>query len=190
VSPFPIFPGAQSAHGAIVPIATGRVTNATSSDITFTNIPQTYRDLLLVGVARKTDANTASTLYPTPYYTGIPASPQSNTVLEGTGAVAQSFRYSNQDGLYHSFVPAGLAEVGVFASLVWHCLDYANTTTFKTTICRTAADSSGSGTVRLSVGLTRGTSGMTAINITTFSGSSFLVPGTAFTLYGVRSVGQ
>jgi hypothetical protein len=187
----PIIPISASAspHGAIVPIATGKITNTTSTDITFTNIPQIYRDLMLVGTARKTDANQASTLYPTPYYSGIPASPQSNTVLEGTGTGMQSFRYSNQDGLYHSFVPALYGTTGYFAGIVWHCLNYANTTTFKTTICRTAADNNGSGTVRLSVGLTRGTGGMTTINITTFSGSSFLVPGTAFTLYGIRSVG-
>ena len=188
----PIIPisASSAAHGAIVPIATGKITTLTSSDITFTNIPQIYRDLMLVGIARKTDSNPASTLYPTPYYSGISASPQSTTVLEGTGTTATSFRYTNQDGQFTSSVPAAIATPNIFASIVWHCLNYANTTNFKTTLCRTSADSNGTGTVRLAAGLTRGTSGITTINITTFSGSVYLVPGTTFTLYGVRGVSQ
>jgi hypothetical protein len=181
---------AASMHGAMVPIASQTLTNSTSSDVTFTNIPQIYQDLMLVGFARRTDAATTGNVFITPYYTGIGASPQSTTILEGTGSSASSFRYTSQDGAFIASVPAASTTSGIFGSITWHCLNYANTTTFKTSIARVASDTNGGGITRLAVNLTRGTGGITTVNCSTFSGSAFFVSGTNFTLYGIRSVGQ
>ena len=178
---------AGNQFGAMVPIQTITFTNSTTSDATFTNIPQTYQDLMIVGSARRTDAATTATIYVTPYYSGISASPQSTTILEGNGSTASSSRNSSQDGAFMASVPAASATAGIFGSIVWHCLNYANTSTFKTSISRAAADVNGSGTTRLAVNLTRGTGGITTVNCSTFSGSAFFETGSTFTLYGIRA---
>jgi hypothetical protein len=188
----PIALSAASAamHGAMVPIASVTLANSTSSDVTFSSIPQIYRDLMIVGYARRTDAISEGTIYVTPYYTGIPASPQSTTVMQGDGSIAGSARYTNQDGSFTALVPGASATSGIFGAITWHCLNYANTSTFKPSLARSVADLNGSGTTRLSINTTRGTSGITIVNCSTFSGSAFFVAGTTFTLYGIRSVGQ
>jgi hypothetical protein len=178
---------AGNQFGAMVPIASTTVTGSTTTDVTFTSIPQTFQDLMLVSYARRTDAATQSNLFITPYFTGISSSPQSTTVMAGTGG-ASSFRYSNQDAMYAGTVPANNATSGIFGAATWHCLNYANTSTFKTTLCRSAADLAGSGETRLSVNLTRGTSGITTVNCSTFSGSVYFAIGSSFTLYGIRAV--
>ena len=118
-------------QGAMVPIVSLSGTG-TSPDIIFSSIPQIYQDLMIVGFARRTDAAAAGNVYITPYYSGIQASPQSTTILDGNGSSASSYRYSNQDGAFTSSVPAASSTAGIFGSIVWHCLNYANTSTFKT----------------------------------------------------------
>ena len=176
--------------GALVPIASQTVTGSTTTDVTFTNIPQIYQDLMIVSYARRTDAATLANLFITPYYSGIPATPQSATNLISDGSTASSTRVSNQDAAYVGLVPANSATSGIFGSATWHCLNYANTSTFKTTICRSASDLNGSGNTRLTVNLTRGLSGITTVNCSTFSSSIYWVAGTTFSLYGIRSIGQ
>lgn len=175
-------------YGAMVPIASNTVTGSTVSDVTFNNVPQTFQDLMLVAFVRRTDAATLANLLITPYYSGIAASPQSTTVLSGDGSSATSFRYTNQDAQFTGSTPAGNATSGIFGSATWHCLNYANTSTFKTTISRSSADLNGSGETRLSVSLTRGTGAITIVNCSTFSGSNYFAAGSTFTLYGIRAV--
>ena len=178
---------ANNQYGAMVPLGSYTLANSTTSDVTFSNIPQTYQDLMIVGSARRTDAAASGIIYITPYYTGIGASPQSTTVLSGDGSSVTSLRYSNQDGAFIASVPAASSTAGIFGSIVWHCLNYANTSTFKTSIARTVANTNASGTTRFAVNLTRGTGGITTVNCSTFSGSAFLAEGSTFTLYGIRA---
>jgi hypothetical protein len=143
---------------------------------------------MLVSYARRTDAATQANLFITPYYSGITGSPQSTTVVSGDGSGASSFRYTNQDAMYAGGVPAASSTSGIFGAATWHCLNYANTSTYKTTICRSAFDLNGSGETRLSVNLTRGLLGITTVNCSTFSGSIYFAVGSMFTLYGIRAV--
>ena len=179
---------AGNQFGAMVPIASSTVTGSTTTDVTFTSIPQIYQDLMLVCYARRTDAATQANLFISPYYSGISASPQRATILSGDGATASSFRYANQDGGFGAGVPAASSTSGIFGATTWHCLNYANTSTFKTSICRSAFDLNGSGETRLSVNLTRGLLGITTVNCSTFSGSAYFAVGSMFTLYGIRAV--
>jgi len=172
---------------AMVPISSTTVTGSTTTDVTFTNIPQTFQDLMLVSYARRTDAATQANLFITPYYTGISASPQSTTVLSGDGSTVSSFRYSNQDAAYSGGVPAASSTSGIFGAATWHCFNYANTSTFKTSICRSAFDLNGSGETRLTASLTRGLLGITTVNCSTFSGSIYFAVGSMFTLYGIKA---
>jgi hypothetical protein len=178
---------ANNQYGAMVPIASSTVTDSTTTDVTFSNVPQTFQDLMLVAFVRRTESATISNLLITPYFPGIAASPQSTTVLSGDGSAASSFRYTSQDAQFSGSCPGGNSTSGVFGSAVWHCLNYASTSTFKTTISRSVADLSGSGQTRLSVSLTRSTGAITVVSCGTFSLSNYFAAGSSFTLYGIRA---
>lgn len=189
----PIIPvsGSAVAHGAVVPIASSVVTGTTTTDITFTNVPQIYQDLMLVFYSRRTDAAMFSNAFITPYYSGIPASPQSATGLQYDQVNGlSSFRYSNQDALYAGITSASFAAPFIYSSTVWHCLNYTNTIGFKPSIIQSSCDANGNGVVRLTVAATRGTGAMTTVNCSTFSASIYYAPGTTATLYGIRSINQ
>jgi hypothetical protein len=188
--PVALFAASAAMHGAVVPITSFTLANSTTSDVVFSSIPQVYQDLMVVAYARRTDATTFANFFITPIIVGYATSPQSNTIVEANGTSVTSFRYSSQDGQFTASIPAASTTSGVFGVVTWHCLNYANTSTFKTSIARTASDANGSGNTRLMVGLTRGTNGVTGVSCSTFSGSGFFVEGTTFTVYGVRSVGQ
>lgn len=178
--------GSNTPTGAMVPIASNTVAGSTISDVTFNNIPQTYQDLMLVAFVRRTETATLSNLLITPYFTGIGASPQSTTILLGNGGSVSSLRYTSQDAQFTGSVPGGSSTSGIFGSATWHCLNYANTSTFKTTLSRSAADLNGSGETRLSASLTRATGAITVVNCSTFNGSNYFAVGSTFTLYGIK----
>jgi hypothetical protein len=183
---------AGAAHGALIPIAHSVVTNTTTNDITFTNIPQTFRDLMCVFYGRRTDTATTSTVFMTGYSLPVVGSPLSTTLFESDGATVYAARYSTQSGIYAGIVPADSAPTGVFGTVVGHFLNYASTTTYKTSLYRSAADINGGQYTRAStrVGLNQQTAAIERINVTTFNGSVFFAPGTTVTLYGIRGVGQ
>jgi hypothetical protein len=188
----PIIPisGSAVGRGALVPIARSVVTNTTTSDVTFNNIPQIYQDLMIVVTGRRTDEVTQTNLLLTPYYSGIPSSPQSTTLLVSDGVTVGTTRYSTQDAQFSGALPGALSQVGAFGSCVAHVLSYANTSNFKVTLFRSVSETTNSGNTRFSVGLTRGLSGLTVVNLSTFNGALFFVPGTTATVYGVRSINQ
>jgi hypothetical protein len=63
-------------------------------------------------------------------------------------------------------------------------MDYANTTTFKSTITRDSNDKAGTGTVEAMIGLYRSTSAITTVNVV--GGSNFSI-GSTFKLYGIEA---
>lgn len=181
---------AGAPRGAVVPIASIKITGSAVSDATFANIPQIYQDLMLVGSARRTDTAMFTNLLISPYFSGMGSSLQSSTHFQATEAATASFRYTGQDAGFAGSLPGNQAAPNVMGSFVWHCLNYANTTGFKTSISRSAADLKGTGQVRLAANLTRTTGAITVVNVSTFSGSAYFDLGSTFTLYGVRGVGQ
>lgn len=172
-------------HGAVVPIAYATPSSAT---VTFSNIPQTYQDLLIVLYARDTNASTVGGIYGAFNGTYGGAANYSLTRLFGDGASATSNRVSNQtfiaaDGYY----PGASSTSGIFGSGEIHILNYANTSTNKTYIHRMAADQNGSGYSYLSVGLWRQTAAISSIYLQLVSN---FAAGTTIALYGIRSVNQ
>lgn len=174
-------------QGAIVPIAQVVATTNTA-DLTFNNVPQTFQDLMVVFHGRRNDAASLSNLLVTGYYTGIPATPQSSTHIEGIGVnPVTSYRYTNQDAGFSGTIPAANATAGAFGVCVGYFFNYANTTTNKTYLYHSGADLNGSGRVNLGVNLTRGTGAITTVNVSTFNGSVFFALGTTATLYGIKA---
>jgi hypothetical protein len=175
---------AASMHGAVVPIA--YAANVTSPSISFTNIPQNYQDLMIVGFARSDNSTSTGFSY---YLNSAGLGNFSQTLLIGNGSSASSARIttSNCYGVVSPLLPFSTSTSGVFSSTELHILNYTNSTTYKTSILRNACDLNGSGETDLIVNTYLSTSPITSIVIAT---NGNFVTGTTFTLYGIRSVKQ
>jgi len=160
------------------PIATTTLGSAAAS-YTFSSIPSTYTDLVLVGNASTTVANGSITMQ----FNGDTGTNYSYTFLYGTGSAAGSSRSSNAQiiGLmgFAAQVPIGDRAMGI-AQLQ----NYSNTSTYKTVLVRNTP--SVSSTVEAAVGLWRSTSAINSITILAISGAS-IASGSTFTLYGIAA---
>lgn len=163
------------------PIATTTVSGSSTNKITFSSIPSTYTDLVLITFVRSVVAQTNDYLYMQP--NADTGTTKSNTRLVGNGSSAVSGRTSNDAYLEFGQVQGSLAASDVFASNIAHIMNYANTTTFKTILSRGDAPTNFTTT---SVGLWRSTAAITSLDIYA-GGLNNYVAGSTFTLYGVKS---
>lgn len=194
----PIIPlaGTSAAKGALVPIAQTRVTNTTTNEMGFTNIPAIYTDLFITASLRSTTSNVNSTAFISPFSTtagALPANAQSVTFLEQTTmSTVASSRYANQDGMWAATIPGAGAMPNVFCSIEGWIFDYASITTRKASLFRSGWYNNYLGQQSIRAGQTRLNAGfnINGVSISTFSGSIFFAPGSIATLYGVRGVNQ
>lgn len=170
---------AGNQYGAMVPIASTTLTSA--ANVALYNIPQTYQDLMIVVSARGTNSGTTESLVSEWTY----ATQYSSTYLIGDGSSATSTRDTAQYGA-QPYIPGGASTSGTFGSVVFHILNYANTTTSKTMITRVASDRNGAGFTQLIATLRSGT---LPVNFFEIGGSNaVLAIGTSITIYGIRAV--
>ena len=154
------------------PIATTTlVSNA--SDITFSTIPSTYTDLVLVVNGHLTvDDNVFL------QFNGDTGSNYSFTILRGDGSSATSTRSSNVAQMY-----LGGILTTATGNTISSIQNYSNSTTYKTVLTRTNGVTSGATQAR--VGLWRSTSAITSVKVGALSGN--FVAGATFTIYGIKS---
>ena len=169
------------------PIATSTLGSAAAT-ISFTSIPSTYTDLVIVVYANSTASNHLYARW-------------------GNGSYDSGTNYSNV-GLYtrettndfgcernanvtyarlNPFTYGVPAAASTFGTTLVHLQNYSNTTTFKTAISRTAGLGAGeyAGT-EVAAFLWRSTSAINQIQFTTASGSNFII-GTTITIYGIKA---
>jgi hypothetical protein len=160
----------MAAGSTYTPIATQTLTG-TVATITFSSIPSTYTDLVLIINASANASNamnyqfngdTTSTNY-------------SLTGLEGLGSSAGSYR-ANSNTL------AGANSTNPNA-IIWNIQNYSNTTTFKTSIVRSNLPNSD---VTARVTLWRNTAAINQIVIGMLGGAQYTI-GSTFTLYGLAA---
>lgn len=173
----------DTAQGALEPIASW-VAPGTNTGVDFTNIPQTYTDLMIVQQVRSNrSANTYELFWQR--LNGDTGSNYSYTYLNGNGTTGTSSRLSSQTVTNRFNIPASNATTGVFGTSIIHILNYSNSSNFKTLLCRSSTDLNGSGEINFSVGLWRNTSAITSVNLATETGSN-VVAGSIITLYGIK----
>ena len=149
--------------------------NSDAASVTFSSIPSTYTDLILVA-SIKGSTNDFEILL---QFNSDTTTNYSHTFLYGTGSTAGSSRGSNQSAVR---IGSGNSNTN-FDTYIANIQNYANTTTYKTVISREA--SSGI-VVSTTVGLWRKTP--EAINtILIKRGNGNLVSGSTFTLYGIAA---
>jgi len=170
------------------PIATQTLASNASS-VSFTSIPQTYTDLVLV-------ANVLG-YYSVATYIGVgiqvgngaidTGTNYSSTMLSGDGSSAASSRATN--AVSAGFWATALAaDNGTRNTVVTHFLNYSNTTTYKTWLTRFNAQQTTNSTniVGTTVNLWRNTAAINQISFGDFNGTNFY-SGSTFTLYGIAS---
>ena len=196
MSPFPIFPGAQSGRGALVPIASTIVTNTSTQQFDFNNIPQVYQDLRLVVNMRvsipTTVASEAQFLYYNVNQFGFGDTNYSQQDMYSNAASVLAQEQGNPARIRAMQSSLGpLTTPNTFGTAIYDILSYANPNVFKQTLIQCVGDRTGSGFVYQSANLWRRTAALTQISVFSESGGiAFLEIGTSATLYGVRSINQ
>lgn len=159
------------------PIATTTLGSAASS-ITFSSIPSTYTDLIIVLIG--TGSSNNQNMYLT--FNSDTGTNYSSTYLTGNGTAASSGRLPNNPNIYIS--------AGVGFNTTTPAMRYVNIfsyagSTYKTTLHSESTDLNGSGTTSMSVGLWRSTSAINTVALT--QGSGNFNTGTTATIYGIKA---
>ena len=156
-------------------VAIGSITlDSTASSVTFSSIPASYRDLILVANAR-TDRAATSDIYKITL--NASATGYSRVVMYGTGSTAAS--YADASGSYMApyALTGNTATSGVFGFLKMQIMDYSATDKHKTILNNEDA------AIEVSASAYRwaNTNAVTSIEIDQVLGSNF-ASGSTFTL--------
>lgn len=154
------------------PIATQTLSSIAAS-VTFSSIPGTYTDLILVASTANNSGATNLRLQ----FNGDTATNYSSTRIYGDGSSATSDRTSTAVSMSVGIIGASSTEFGVFTLQIQN---YANTTTYQTVLARAGY---ASGYVTLTAGLWQSNAAVTSVLVNS-SGADFVV-GSTFTLYGI-----
>jgi len=147
---------------------------STQTTITFSSIPQTYTDLVLViqaqvnGSPINTDGN----------INGDTGANYSFTTLVGNGSAASSFAGTNASIL--RYATAGYTDNTFGHNSINHFFNYTNTSKYKTVLCRANNAANGSS---ITTNVWRSTAAITSISII---GNPFAI-GSTFVLYGIKA---
>lgn len=150
-----------------------------TATVTFSSIPGTYTDLVLVTDFATDSAGTYNHYL---QFNGDTGSNYSHTVLYGTGSAAASARQSGTTAIY-----AGTWGSAIGTSdreiVTIHINDYSNAITNKTTLARWNSASVEVGT---GVGLWRNTAAITSILFKGYATTKYKT-GSTFKLYGIEA---
>ena len=164
-------------------VALDKVTVGTATpSITFSSISGGYTDLVIV-IDATNSAGAGSNGWGTRLrFNGDTASNYSWTIVNGSGSTASSARGSSVTSAL-----AGWSNGGTTSSTqIVHVMNYANSTTYKTTIGRSANSAERTAGI---VNLWRSTAAVTSITIFD-EGSNNWQTGSTFSLYGISTVGD
>jgi len=162
------------------PIAT-QTLGSNAASVTFSSIPATYTDLVLITQSASTGVSENIGLQ----FNADTGNNYSYTEVSGNGSTAASTRQAN-------FSRANLTDrIGTSVDLgecdiISNIMNYANTTTFKTLISRANTVDTIFPGANATVGLWRNTVAITSITVMQ-SGSVNFKTGSTFTLYGIKA---
>ena len=165
-----------SSAATYVPIQTYTLASA-SSPVTFSSIPSTYTDLVLISSVLGV-TGTSYSLQAT--VNSDSATNYSVTWLLGNGTAASSSRTTSAASMYLGQLTGYLTTDSPMTAIT-NFSNYANTTTYKTMLSR--GNNAGTDTEAI-VGLWRSTAAINRIDLSLASGTSFQI-GSTFTLYGI-----
>jgi hypothetical protein len=168
----------MAAGSTYTPIAT---VSTSAASYTFSSIPSTYTDLVLIGSLRsdKTTAN-SDTLFV--QYNGDTGTNYSTIRMQGNGSTATAAKQTNTAQIALPEISSNGDTSNIFTPVIHNVMNYSNSSTYKTSISRTNAVSV---FVIAVAGLWRSTSAITSITI--FPAGGNFVSGSTLTLYGIAA---
>jgi hypothetical protein len=153
-------------------------TLVSAATVTFSSIPATYTDLVLISSAKNSSGSGGTYQIKINNDTG---SNYSATYMQGTGSGSNSGRFTNNTVAYVS--RSANSAGSEFSPGIVQFMNYSNTTTYKTILSR---GNEASDAVVALVNLWRSTSAINSINIEQPGGGNFAA-GSTFTLYGIKA---
>lgn len=150
-----------------------------SNSVTFTSIPSTYTDLILVTTGKNSnsfdaiDIRVGNGSIDSGANYGI-------TAMNGNGSAGQTFADSNAT----SMTNMGITSSATLQTSIFHFMDYSNTTTYKTVLGRSNVTDF---RVAVIAGLWRSTSAINQIQLRCDNASYNFTAGSTFTLYGIAA---
>ena len=143
--------------------------SSAAASVSLSSFPSTYADLIVIVSASQGGFDNTGLRF-----NDDTGSNYSKRLLYGDGSSALSVRDSNSTSMRIM-----IADTGV-SSAVWHIMDYSNSTTYKTGICRSNIASQ---QVRAGVGLWRNTNAITKLTFVPETGN--WASGSTFSLFGI-----
>ena len=166
-------------------ISTVTVSSSTSS-ITFSSIPATFKHLQVRAITRNTRTSDRAGS-PGIQLNGDTGSNYFYHRLYGDGTTAAVDSSTSTSRIFSIGMPTDLNTSGIFGAQIWDILDYANTNKNKTVRVFTGFDNnrtSDTGAVGLTSGAWNNTSAITSITI--FPNVDNWAVGSTFALYGIK----
>ena len=157
-----------------------QVLGSTASSVTFSSIPTTYTDLILIVSAGASSFGNDLAIR-VGNGSVDSGSNYSNTILTGNGSTATSVRNTNQTSIFPGYYGGPTTTLGNTNQII-HFMDYANTTTHKTTLSRSNSASNG---VDANVNLWRSTVAINTIEVRIVSNN--ITTGSTLRLYGIQA---
>ena len=153
--------------------------------VTFSSIPQTYTDLVLVTSLKSSATPTAYS--PTMYFNGDTAKTNySFTAMYGDGSGASgdvSFRWTTSTATQHGVMATAVSATNFNTGII-NIQNYSNTTTYKTALTRTNDPAN---VVYATTGLWLSTSAITSLSLYAADGNKDFTIGSTFSLYGIKA---
>jgi len=177
----------MAAQSTYTPIATTTYASP-GVNYVFSNIPQTYTDLVLVVYGRNTypTATNAINMYINTTTQSSSNWSQTNLNGTGTGNSASHQTTSTPDYGASTSLPSASATANLFGLAEFHIMNYASTIMTKTVLIRGSYDLNGSGALDLNVANYQSTVAVTSLQIGSGYGYNYAA-GTTFTLYGITA---
>ena len=158
------------------PISTTTLTSNTTP-VTFSSIPQTYTDLVLILNLGSTPSAQLTRMR----FNGDAATNYSDTKVRGNGTTAYSTRISSDSEITLNEFAYASTTLGK-CNIIVNFMNYTNTTTYKTILFR--SNNADLGT-ELGAGLWRSTAAISTIEV--FNPGNNFLSGSTFTLYGIKA---
>jgi hypothetical protein len=166
------------------PLANATV-SVTAASITFSNIPATYRDLVLSLGIRSTYA-LGNDDYLKLTFNGDTGNNYNYLFMNGSGTAATSGSNSNVAFISDSTFSTSTAASGIFTPVQINIQDYSATDKHKTTVSRSSASTTGL-VVSATAGRWANTAAVNSITLTCFQAAATFAAGSTFSLYGIAS---
>jgi hypothetical protein len=159
------------------------VSGTTTNAITFSSIPSTYTDLVLVANAQQNSTTTITAGYV--QINGDSGNNYSSTVMIGNGTSATSSRRTSANALYWNIdIPTTS-----FTTFIYNFMNYANSSVYKTIISRFSNAEISTG---VQAGLWSSTPAINSItinagDISQGGNTDYFTAGSTFSLYGIKA---